>query len=59
MDVQPHLTLGYPAGQPFSRAIPPIEWTAADLVLIHSHLGQTRHDIVGRWPLAPELPLFD
>ena len=55
----PHLTLGYPAGQPFSRAIPPIEWTAADLVLIHSHLGQTRHDIVGRWPLAPELPLFD
>jgi 2'-5' RNA ligase len=38
--------------------VEPVEWDVDEIVLIHSHLGQTRHDILARWPLAPELPLF-
>ena len=58
----PHMTLGYRSGAPFSAAVTPVAWTARDMVLIHSHLGRTRHDRVGRWPLAkpePQLALFD
>jgi hypothetical protein len=31
----------------------------AERALIHSHVGDTRHEIIGRWKLEPELPLFD
>ena len=41
-----------------SRAIDPIKWQVEELVLVLSHVGETRHDIVSRWDLAPELPLF-
>lgn len=54
----PHLTLGYRDGAPFTRAIPAIEWQVQELVLIHSFVGQTRHEVVKSWPLAPELSLF-
>jgi 2'-5' RNA ligase len=55
----PHMTLGYRDGQPFGMAVPPVAWTARELVLIHSHLGRTRHEVLGRWPLAdPQLDLF-
>lgn len=49
----PHVTLLYRNGAPFSRLIAPISWWVSELVLIHSHVGLTRHDIVGRWPLLP------
>jgi 2'-5' RNA ligase len=57
----PHMTLGYRDGRPFTMAVPPVAWTARELVLIHSHLGRTRHEVLGRWPLAavdPQLVLF-
>ena len=54
----PHMTLGYRDEPAFSRAIDPILWQVEELVLIHSHVGETRHDVIGRWTLAPELPLF-
>ncbi|MGN6819221.1 MAG: 2'-5' RNA ligase family protein [Sphingomonas sp.] len=54
----PHMTLGYHAGAAFARAIDPIKWQVEELVLVLSHVGETRHDIVSRWELAPELPLF-
>lgn len=55
----PHMTLGYRDGRPFGMAVPPIAWTARELMLIHSHLGRTRHEVLGRWPLAdPQLDLF-
>lgn len=47
----PHQTLFYrdgPAGQS------PVEgfcWRVEDFVLICSHVGRTRHDLLGRWPL--------
>ena len=54
----PHLTLGYREGGAFSRSIPPLSWYVDELVLIHSFVGETRHEIVGCWALEPELPLF-
>lgn len=48
-----HMTLLYRHGIGFSSAIAPISWWAEELVLVHSHVGLTRHDIVGRWPLLP------
>ncbi|UIJ45667.1 2'-5' RNA ligase family protein [Sphingomonas cannabina] len=54
----PHLTLGYREGEAFSRAVAPVAWQVDEFVLIHSHVGATRHEIVGRWRLMPELPLF-
>lgn len=57
----PHMTLGYRSGRPFSLAVPPVAWTARDIVLVHSHLGRRRHDRLGCWPLDgsdPQLDLF-
>jgi 2'-5' RNA ligase len=48
----PHLTLLYWAGQPFIRPVAPIEWQAEEFVLIHSLVGATRHNVLGRWPLV-------
>ena len=57
-----HMTLGYRDGVPSSRRIAPVGWTADELVLIHSHVGRTRHEVLGRWPLDgafdPQLPLL-
>ncbi len=47
----PHMTLGYRDGAPFTQAIAPICWTADAFVLVHSHVGRTRHDVIGRWLL--------
>jgi 2'-5' RNA ligase len=47
----PHMTLIY-SGQRIARtAIPPISWTAREFVLIHSHVGQTRHEVLASWTL--------
>ncbi len=47
----PHITLSYQPGAPFERAIESYSWLVEDFVLIHSHVGLTRHDQVGRWKL--------
>ncbi len=47
----PRMTLGYRDGAPFTQAISPIGWTADAFVLVHSHVGRTRHDVIGRWLL--------
>lgn len=58
----PHLTLGYRDGGAFSQPIEPVAWPVTDFVLIHSHLGRPRHDVLGRWRLEaatdPQLVLF-
>jgi 2'-5' RNA ligase len=55
----PHMTLGYRAGEPFSERVAPVGWMADELVLIDSHVGRTRHEVLGRWPLVdPQLSLF-
>ncbi|MEG3161942.1 2'-5' RNA ligase family protein [Sphingomonas sp. LB2R24] len=47
----PHMTLGYRDGAPFTQTIAPIGWAADAFVLVHSHVGRTRHDVIGRWLL--------
>lgn len=53
---QPHMTLGYRDGRPFGERVPPVVWTASEFVLIHSHLGHSKHDAIGHWPLAAPEP---
>ncbi|MEC3909979.1 2'-5' RNA ligase family protein [Sphingobium sp. CR2-8] len=47
----PHQTLFYRDGPPAQRRIDGFGWRVEDVVLICSHVGRTRHDIVGTWPL--------
>ncbi|WP_380872240.1 hypothetical protein ACFB49_31830 [Sphingomonas sp. DBB INV C78] len=58
----PHITLSYRGGLSCNRLVPGYRWLVEDLVLIHSHVGETRHDILGRWSLSgaegPQLSLF-
>lgn len=46
-----HMTLGYRVGTPFQQPTAPIAWQADTFELVHSHVGRTRHDRIGRWPL--------
>ena len=48
----PHQTLFYRRSPPEQRAVAGFGWRVEDVVLICSHVGHTRHDIVGRWPLS-------
>jgi 2'-5' RNA ligase len=52
----PHLTLLYRHGRPFSRWIDAVSWTVTDFVLIHSLVGLTRHEDLGRWRLGSSSP---
>ena len=46
-----HVTMLYRNGRPFVRSTAPVDWTARDLVLIHSEVGATRHHVLGHWAL--------
>ena len=47
----PHLTLLYDSRLPDDQDVQPIAWTAQEFVLVRSFIGQTRHEILGRWSL--------
>jgi 2'-5' RNA ligase len=47
----PHMTLLYTRRFVKEQPIEPIRWTAREFVLVHSFVGQGRHDVVARWPL--------
>lgn len=47
----PHMTLLYDSVQVTEHAIEPVTWTASELRLVHSLLGQTRHITLGSWTL--------
>ncbi|MBS0273368.1 MAG: 2'-5' RNA ligase family protein [Proteobacteria bacterium] len=51
-DFEPHVTLTYDKVRVKPRAISPIGWTVKDFVLIHSELGKTAHNHLGRWHLG-------
>jgi 2'-5' RNA ligase len=51
-EFQPHVTLAYDKVRVKPRAIEPITWQVKDFVLIHSELGRTTHNHLGRWPLG-------
>lgn len=58
----PHVTLQH-AHQidSIQESIPPIHWPVNDFVLIRTFFGHSRHEVVGRWPLAcvPQEPVLD
>jgi len=46
-----HLTLLYDEGPIVEEHVVPISWTAREFVLVRSLIGQSRYEILGRWPL--------
>ena len=48
----PHVTLLYDDSLLGSTPVAPVAWTAGEVVLVHSLLGETRHAHLGRWPLS-------
>ncbi|WP_411883366.1 2'-5' RNA ligase family protein [Polaromonas sp. YR568] len=48
----PHVTLLYDDGALGATPVPPVAWTAVEVVLVHSLLGETRHVHLARWPLS-------
>jgi len=50
--LSPHVTLYY-ANEvaPPEGLGEPIDWDVNEFVLIRSHVGKHRHDVIGRWPL--------
>jgi 2'-5' RNA ligase len=49
----PHLTIGWGAEPPLDVAVDPVSWRVGSFVLLDSIVGEGRHEVLGRWPLAP------
>lgn len=47
----PHLTVLYSNKALAARAIEPVRWTATEFVLVRNHPGESRLDVLGRFPL--------
>ena len=47
----PHQTLFYREGRPEQRRIEGFNWRVERFALICSHVGRTRHETLGTWPL--------
>jgi len=47
----PHMTILHDSRRIAEHPINPIRWWVREFVLVHSHLGQTRYDILARFPL--------
>lgn len=55
--VIPHITVNYGAPFPETRPLPkPIRWTIRNVSLIDSIQGQSRHVVLGTWPLRDDEP---
>lgn len=51
----PHVELQFgPAIDAIEESIPPIQWHVREFVLVRSFFGQSRHEVIGCWPLASE-----
>ncbi|SAK54249.1 RNA 2',3'-cyclic phosphodiesterase [Caballeronia ptereochthonis] len=48
----PHVTLFYDEHRLPRQAVAPIAWTAREFALVRSLLGQSRYEVLARWPLA-------
>lgn len=50
----PHETLRYRRSTSTgTQAVAGFRWQVTDFVLVHSLIGLTRHETIGRWPLRP------
>jgi RNA 2',3'-cyclic 3'-phosphodiesterase len=50
--ITPHMTLSYRGKRVAETAIEGVRWRAHELVLIDSHVGTHRHEVLGRWALT-------
>lgn len=48
----PHVTTAYSSKQLAPQFIEPITWEVTELVLIHSFVGRTKYEELGRWGLG-------
>ena len=48
---RPHQTLFYREGRPETRRVDGFTWRVEQFLLLCSHVGRTRHEILGTWPL--------
>lgn len=58
----PHVALQFgPAIDAIEESITPIQWPVREFLLLRSFFGQSRHEVIGRWPLArePESEVID
>jgi 2'-5' RNA ligase len=51
-EFRPHVTLAYDKLRIKPSAIEPVSWTVRDFALVHSLLGKTTHNHLGRWSLS-------
>lgn len=51
--LNPHLTLLYSGHEVAEEPVERVRWVVREFVLVHSELGRTRNNIVGRWSLHP------
>jgi 2'-5' RNA ligase len=51
--ITPHLTLVWHRMTVPEQPIAPIKLPAREIVLIHSHVGKSRYDVLGRWEFVP------
>lgn len=50
----PHISLIWSRDSVPERAVEPFSWMVREFVLIHSVYGQSRHQVLGRWPLRTD-----
>jgi len=50
----PHVTLAYRQRLPSTQPVTDRGWAVNEFVLIHSLVGLTRHEVIGRWVLQPD-----
>ena len=54
----PHVTLHYGLGGVRRQAVAPLAWTVSDFALVDSLYGQSRHEVLARWPLIARQQSF-
>lgn len=52
--IRPHVTLGYGGSPGAVDSVDPIGWTADQLLLVESQVGEGRHVVHAIWPLSIE-----
>lgn len=52
----PHVTLLYDTPPVARQVVHRIGWPVREFFLVHSLLGRSRHEVLGRWTLSDELP---
>lgn len=51
--ITPHITLAWDSLLVHEQSVPPTTLPVREMALVHSHVGESRYDILGRWKLVP------